>query len=338
MLPPTASSAASVTTASANTPHNPFRRLILSASDDASHAVKGPATPHLPAKVDHSGPSTLCDGGERSEDHLVTIDVTRVADAVLAAVRETVAEVNPTCHAAVTLDSSLDRDLGLDSLVRAELLVRVEELLNIRLSETLFVDAQTPRDLVDAALRAENLAPLPVAMQELHPEASAALPRHVRTLVEALEWHASEHPERVHVQLLGEDARATPELLTYAALRNRGRAVAAGLAHSDVRPGETVAIMLATSLDYFAAFVGILMAGAIPVPLYPPARPAQLDDYLRRQIGILDNAGAVALITSLDAERVARVLRRAARVASADHDRCGARARTIERRTRTDTG
>jgi 1-acyl-sn-glycerol-3-phosphate acyltransferase len=76
-----------------------------------------------------------------------------------------------------------------------------------------------------------------------------------------------------------------------------------------VRPGETVAIMLATSVDYFAAFFGVLLAGAVPVPLYPPARSAHFDDYLRRQIGILDNAQSVALVTSLDAERVARVLR-----------------------------
>jgi len=109
--------------------------------------------------------------------------------------------------------------------------------------------------------------------------------------------------------LLGDDPLASATPLTYAELRERGRAVAAGLAHSDVHPGDTVAIMLPTSLDYFVAFIGVLYAGAIPVPLYPPGRPAQFDDYLRRQIGILDNAQAVALITNLDAERVARVLR-----------------------------
>ena len=37
--------------------------------------------------------------------------------------------------------------------------------------------------------------------------------------------------------------------------------------------GQTVAIMLPTGLGYFFSFLGILQAGGIPVPIYPPARP-----------------------------------------------------------------
>jgi 1-acyl-sn-glycerol-3-phosphate acyltransferase len=231
-----------------------------------------------------------------------------VTDAVLAAVRETVTEVNPTCHASVTLDSSLDRDLGLDSLVRAELLTRIEDALGRRVSDSLLVGAETPRDLIAAARHGEPRAAA-ATVCDRRGELGAALPGDVRTLVEALEWHASEHPERVHVQLLGEDPAEPAIPLTYGVLRDRGRAIAAGLTACDVRPGDTVAIMLATGIDYFVAFIGVLFAGAIPVPLYPPARPAQLEDYLRRQIGILDNAQTAALITSLNAGRVARVLR-----------------------------
>jgi 1-acyl-sn-glycerol-3-phosphate acyltransferase len=246
----------------------------------------------------------------------VAIDAVTAEHAVLAAVRETVAEVNPTCHATVTLGSSLDRDLGLDSLVRVELLVRIEDALGIRLSERRLVNAETPRDLVEAAVRVGSRAPtkattptLPTTVHAPDPEPAPAFPPDVRTLVEALEWHASVHPERTHVRVLGDEPSETAVTMTYGTLRDRGRVIAAGLAAADVRPGDTVAIMLGTSLDYFAAFVGILFAGAIPVPLYPPTRPAQLDDYLRRQTGILDNAQAAALVTSLDAERVARALR-----------------------------
>jgi len=232
-----------------------------------------------------------------------------VTDAVLAAVRETVAEVNPTCHATVTLDSSLDRDLGLDSLVRVELLTRLEDALGRRLSDGLVVEAETPRDLIAAAQRGGGTGAAATATADRRPEPCVPLPGDVRTLVEALEWHATEHPQRVHVQLLDDDPTERAILLTYGVLRDRGRAIAAGLADCDVRPGDTVAIMLATGVDYFAAFVGVLFAGAIPVPLYPPARLAQLEDYVRRQIGILDNAQTVVLITSVDAARVARVLR-----------------------------
>jgi len=96
--------------------------------------------------------------------------------------------------------------------------------------------------------------------------------RDVRTLVEALEWHADVHPDWVHASLLGDDPGTAAVPLTYAALRDRGRAIAAGLAASDIRPADAVAVMLPTSLDYFAAFAGVLLAGAIPVPLIPHSR------------------------------------------------------------------
>ena len=231
-------------------------------------------------------------------------------DVVLTAVRETVAEVNPTSHATVTLGSSLDRDLGLDSLVRVELLARLEDALGVRLPEDLLVDAETPRDLVEGVLRSAAVLPVRERTEVERPSrAVAELPLDVGTLVDALEWHASVHPDRVHVRLLGDDPSVSEVVLSYATLRDRARSIAAGLAASDVHPGESVAIMLPTSVEYFAVFMGVLLAGAVPVPLYPPSRPAQLDDYLRRQIGILENAQAAALVTTPEAARVARVLR-----------------------------
>ena len=231
-------------------------------------------------------------------------------DVVLTAVRETVAEVNPTSHATVTLGSSLERDLGLDSLVRVELLVRLEAALGVRLPEDLLLDAETPRDLVEGVLRSAAVLPARAPVEVERPcRAAAELPLDVGTLVDALEWHASVHPDRVHVRMLGDDLSVSEAALSYAALRDRARSIAAGLAASDVHPGESVAVMLPTSVDYFAVFMGVLFAGAVPVPLYPPSRPAQLDDYLRRQIGILENAEATALVTTSEAARVARVLR-----------------------------
>ena len=38
---------------------------------------------------------------------------------------------------------------------------------------------------------------------------------------------------------------------------------------------------------------GILLAGAIPVPIYPPTRPGQIEDHLRRQAGILQNLSLI---------------------------------------------
>ena len=72
--------------------------------------------------------------------------------------------------------------------------------------------------------------------------------------------------------------------------------------------------MLPTSADYFSSYLGILMAGAIPVPIYPPARASQLEDHVLRHAGILDNAQAVLLVTVPEAMGVARLLQ--ARVGS----------------------
>ena len=52
----------------------------------------------------------------------------------------------------IHLDSTFDRDLGFDSLTRMELLARIEKHFGAVLPESLFAEADTPRDL----LRARN--------------------------------------------------------------------------------------------------------------------------------------------------------------------------------------
>ncbi|MCY4557858.1 MAG: hypothetical protein OXF79_16070 [Chloroflexi bacterium] len=54
-----------------------------------------------------------------------------------------------------------------------------------------------------------------------------------------------------------------------------------------------------------AGFFGILYAGCVLVPIYPPARPWQLADHLRRQAEILANAGAELLVTVPEARVLA---------------------------------
>src|SRR5208337_4671479 len=76
----------------------------------------------------------------------------------------------------------------------------------------------------------------------------------------------------------------------------------------DIVPGDRVALMLPTGIDFFVAFFGILYAGAIPVPIYPPMRLSQLEDHLRRQTRILGNAGARLLITLPEGRRLAGLL------------------------------
>ncbi|GAA0452956.1 AMP-binding protein [Streptomyces sp. NPDC046215] len=58
--------------------------------------------------------------------------------------------------------------------------------------------------------------------------------------------------------------------------------LACGLLERGVRPGERVAIALPTSVDFARALFGVLAAGAVPVPVPPPARFASLEIHLRR--------------------------------------------------------
>src|SRR5207253_8187779 len=54
---------------------------------------------------------------------------------------------------------------------------------------------------------------------------------------------------------------------------------------------------------------GILLAGAIPVPIYPPFRADRIEEYAARQSAILNNAEVCMLLTFRRAESVAKLLR-----------------------------
>ncbi len=240
---------------------------------------------------------------------------TRALDAslVLEVVRSLVAELNPErLGRTIGLDDSLTRELALGSLERVELLLRLEQATGVRLDEAALADADSPRQLL-AALTAHAAAPATdqdfsttqAAPATQGPGRGASTT--ARTLVDVLRWHAEATPDRVHLHLREEDGRERP--VTYGGLWREGAAVAAGLTARQVAPGDRVALLLRTEVAFFQAFFGVLLAGAVPVPLYPPFRADGLEEYARRQSGILRNAGARVLLTFAEAERVARLLR-----------------------------
>ncbi len=207
----------------------------------------------------------------------------------------------------VTLDSHLDRDLGLDSLSRLELIARLEKNFSVRLPERVFSEAESPRDLLRAVIGAE--AALPINTEQVALEVrdeSGETPEHAQTLTEVLDWHAQEHPQQAHIRLYAEDGE--DEVVSYGGLREAALEVAAALQQHGLQAGQSVALMLPTGMDYFRSFFGVLYAGGVPVPIYPPARLSQLDDHMRRQAGILDNAQCRFLITVPEARHLARVL------------------------------
>ncbi|WP_316976395.1 AMP-binding protein [Shumkonia mesophila] len=248
------------------------------------------------------------------EDATGTEDDGTAGRRLLDVVAGLVAELHPgTAGPAPSLDSSFDRELALDSLSRVELVARVEAAFSVALPETVLGSAETPRELLRAVAAAQaapgrRAGPPPAAT----PAAPAAqpvgsLPHRAETLIEALAHHAAANAGRTHIRFYADEGDG--EVLTYGGLHGGAARVAAGLRAGGLGPGEAVILMLPTGPDYFLAFFGVLMAGGIPVPIYPPARPTQIEEHVRRHAGLARNCRAAAMITDDEARRLGRLLR-----------------------------
>lgn len=233
-------------------------------------------------------------------------DEERVEERVLEVVRELARETGgQRAAAAVSRTASLEREIGFGSLERVELLARLERALGREADDHLLL-VDTPEELARAlaeAPRSAGPAPRPAPT----PRAPTAVRvDDVATMTEALARRAAAEPARMHVVLHEDAARRT---VSYGELQAGATAIARGLAAHGVRRGEPVGIMLPTGLDFLRTFMGVLAAGAIAVPLYPPWRLDRIAEYLQRQSRILANAGARILVAPPDAVPLARMLR-----------------------------
>ena len=223
--------------------------------------------------------------------------------------------------------ASLERELGLASLERVELLLRLERELSLKLPEHLLSRAEAVGDLVLAARAAESQAGTSASASPGTDSIDTRLLRQTQspgprpggvdawsreggwpaTLDEALFHFARRDPERVHIQLRLENGEMRP--ITYAGLLSESSAVAAALRQrAGLQAGDRIALMLPTSPDFFPAFFGAVLAGAVPVPLYPPWRPDRIEEYARRQARIIADSGARVLVTFREVGRLARLL------------------------------
>jgi fatty-acyl-CoA synthase len=236
-------------------------------------------------------------------------------DRVLEVVRELVAELgHDSAVRSASAASHLDRDLGLGSLERVELLLRLEKSFGTRLDEEVLAGATTVQDLI-AALGAANGAsgPLevpvesPVRTTEISfPGQAEGVPA-AETFQEVLRHRGRADASRTHLIFYEDEGEGAS--LTFGELLAGAERVAADLAQRGIGRGETVALMLPTSRDFFLTFAGTLLAGATPVPIYPPFRADRIAEYAERQSAILANAGARLLVTFREAASVANLLK-----------------------------
>ena len=210
----------------------------------------------------------------------------------------------------IALDASLQQHLGIDSLGRSELFHRIEKRFDVRLSDQLLAEAETLNDIVKVICDLSPSAKFVLQEQEVSRsllEETHVDPTKAKTLIELLQLYVEHYPNRPHVYLQNESNKE--EIITYDTLFKSAQRIAQALINQGLKPGETVAIMLPTSVGFFYTFFGILLAGCIPVPIYPPFRLAHIEAYAKQEAKILQNAEVRILVTFQQAERLSRLLR-----------------------------
>jgi len=125
-------------------------------------------------------------------------------------------------------------------------------------------------------------------------------PRRHPTLQSALENAAR---SRWGLSFLDAGEKETP--LSFAELYDRAQRSAGGLREMGVAPGDRVALVFPTGPEFTDAFFGAVLAGAIPVPLYPPVRLGRMEEFHRRTARSIEISGARLVLSDA---RISRLL------------------------------
>ena len=219
-------------------------------------------------------------------------------------------EIHPHFHKpSIQLEDDFEHDLGLDSLSRVELLSRIQEHYHINLCEEELYEIQNPKELLKTIIGAKETLShhLDHTIVSQNLDENSDLPHKAKTLIDVLHWHLKQHPQRIHIQMYEDDNSG--KAISYQALYEKALKIAFSLQDLGLRPSSAVAIMLPTCAEYFYSFYGILLAGGIPVPIYPPARASQLEEHVKRHTHILNNCETTILITVPEAKVVAQLLK-----------------------------
>jgi acyl-CoA synthetase (AMP-forming)/AMP-acid ligase II len=100
------------------------------------------------------------------------------------------------------------------------------------------------------------------------------------------------------------DLREREIHLSWAEVRARAGRAAAALAAMGVEEGDRVAIVLRTEPAFLDAFFGAWLAGAVPVPLYPPVRLGRMEEYAAQTGRMIAASGARLVVSSGGARRL----------------------------------
>lgn len=212
-------------------------------------------------------------------------------------------------HRTITSDASLQRHLGIDSLGRAELFQRIEKNFDVQLPDRIIGEAETLQDIARAIAKASPREKIQIHEATVKPIIikSAVDPTKAKTLIDLLVMYTTENPDKPHIYV--QDEQGKEELITHGKLLELSQRVAQAIIQRGIHPGETIAIMQPTNPGFFYTFFGILLAGCVPVPIYPPFRMHQIESYAKQEATILRNAGVRMLVTFQQAENLSHLLR-----------------------------
>lgn len=228
---------------------------------------------------------------------------------LIAMTRQLLEESGSRYRREIKSDASLQRHLGIDSLGRAELFQRIEKKFQTTIPDKLLAEADTIEDIA-AFLEQAEPGIKKVEHRTIvtpHHDVSKLDPDKALSVLDLLWLYGEQSPDRPHIYFQHEDG--TDEVIKYGELLQRSLQVASGLKNLGLKEGETVAIMQPTHPDFFYTFLGTLLAGGVPVPIYPPFRMHMLEAYAKMEAHILRNAEVRVLVTFTQAENLSRILK-----------------------------
>ncbi|HWL86502.1 MAG TPA: fatty acyl-AMP ligase [Polyangiaceae bacterium] len=134
---------------------------------------------------------------------------------------------------------------------------------------------------------------------------------HARTIAQAIEDAAKTAPTRgfrfvpeTGVPGTRGVTETSEASFSFTAIERASARYGGALQALGLRRGDRVALILPANEDFVLCFFGAIVAGIIPVPIYPPFGPGQLQTYLDNTRHIVEKSGARALVTPAKIKRL----------------------------------
>jgi len=236
-----------------------------------------------------------------------TYSESQANEKVIETVKQLLVESGELHQREITIHESLSH-LGIDSLGRAELFRRVEKTFNVSLPDKMLMEVDKLSDISAYLKTASKRIQANQAHDVIssHGDRPHVDPSQAQSLVDILMLYGEQAPDKAHIYFQDEDGKE--QIITYGQLLESSLQIAYSLKQLGLRDGETVAIMQPTNPGFFYTFLGTLLAGGIPVPIYPPFRMHMLEAYAKTESRILSNAEVRILVTFEQAEGLSRLL------------------------------